>query len=170
MKKLTERLRMELKKPLGALLNEDEAIAAANANKKMVVAVGDECARTLIKAGAHLDVVVYDLRCMREPVDEETKNEIERFARERAKASAKNPAGYITDELEDAVQKVIGKGNGSVFVDGEEDLAALVAVARAPVGALVLYGQPREGIVAIRVDKRSKEKIARILEGMEKGA
>ncbi len=161
---------MEFKKPLGALMNEDEAIAAANASKKMVIAVGDECARTLINAKAHLDVVVYDLRCMREPVDEETKNGIEEFARANFRLSVKNPAGSITDELEDAVKKVVEQGRGSVFVEGEEDLATLLAVIQAPVGALVLYGQPREGIVAIRVDKRSKDRITRMLEEMERSA
>ena len=168
MRKLTERLRLELKKPLGTLIDEKEAIESANANKRMVIAVGDECAHTLIRSGARLDVVVYDLRCMREPVSEEAKQEIENFAGKGMRLEAKSPAGSISDELEGAVAEVIAKGKGSVFVDGEEDLAALVAVIRAPVGALVLYGQPREGIVAVKVDRRSKGKVARMLDEMEK--
>jgi hypothetical protein len=54
-----------------------------------------------------------------------------------------------------------------VVVDGEEDLLTLVAVLHAPEKSLVVYGQPQEGIVVVRVTKQKKEMIRRIVEAME---
>jgi uncharacterized protein (UPF0218 family) len=53
-----------------------------------------------------------------------------------------------------------------VLVEGEEDLLTLVAVLKAPENSLVVYGQPHEGIVAVRVDKTTKEKVRQIVETM----
>ena len=43
-----------------------------------------------------------------------------------------------------------------VLIDGEEDLLTIPAVIEAPLGAVVFYGQPFEGVVAVKVDERSK--------------
>jgi uncharacterized protein (UPF0218 family) len=54
-----------------------------------------------------------------------------------------------------------------VVVDGEEDLLVLVAVLYAPVGGLVVYGQPGEGVVVVRVTDAKRAEALGILKGME---
>jgi hypothetical protein len=50
-----------------------------------------------------------------------------------------------------------------LFVDGEEDLAAVVLQLLLPLGATIYYGQPNEGLVRWQVTEESKEKTAILL-------
>ena len=43
-----------------------------------------------------------------------------------------------------------------IFVEGEEDLAVLPLVLAAPLGVIILYGQPKEGVVLREVDAQAK--------------
>lgn len=53
-----------------------------------------------------------------------------------------------------------------VLIDGEEDLLTIPAVIEAPVGSVVFYGQPLEGVVAVSVDEKSKSKAREVLQQM----
>jgi hypothetical protein len=50
-----------------------------------------------------------------------------------------------------------------VRVRGEEDLLALVAIIEAPIGSLVIYSQPRMGVVLVDVDEQAKQNALSIL-------
>ena len=50
-----------------------------------------------------------------------------------------------------------------VRVIGEEDLAALPLIAYAPIDSRILYGQPSEGIVVVRVRKRIQERAKHLM-------
>jgi uncharacterized protein (UPF0218 family) len=67
------------------------------------------------------------------------------------------------------VKNAIEKGKGKIIVEGEEDLAALPALMLAPEGALVLYGQPGEGIVAVRAGRESASRAREIYSRMADG-
>ena len=54
-----------------------------------------------------------------------------------------------------------------ILVSGEEDLLLVPALARAPAGAILMYGQPGEGLVVVRADERSKEKARRLMALLE---
>jgi hypothetical protein len=69
----------------------------------------------------------------------------------------KNPAGTLTEELIRALDHAIMHPPATVIVDGEEDLAVIPLVIAAPDGAIVLYGQPHQGVVLRRVNKKAKE-------------
>ena len=56
-----------------------------------------------------------------------------------------------------------GEKPAMVLIDGEEDLLTIPAVIEAPLGAVVFYGQPLEGVVAVEVDERSKANARQIL-------
>lgn len=76
----------------------------------------------------------------------------------------RNPQGTITESAIDGIREALrGQKPARVAVKGEEDLLALPVIALAPVSALVFYGQPGEGIVAVRVDAESKSRIRAIL-------
>jgi len=52
-------------------------------------------------------------------------------------------------------------------VCGEEDLATIPAVVYAPIGSIVIYGQPKEGVVLIKVTPETKLRFAEMLRNME---
>lgn len=54
-----------------------------------------------------------------------------------------------------------------VRVEGEEDLLVIPAVLCSPLGAVVLYGQPEVGIVAIHVTEQKKLEVLRIASQFE---
>jgi uncharacterized protein (UPF0218 family) len=42
-------------------------------------------------------------------------------------------------------------------VDGEEDLAVIPLILAAPLGAIVLYGQPHKGVVMRTVNRKAQQ-------------
>jgi len=126
-----------------------------------IIAVGDRVSRNLEKSGFSPDVIIVDNKIMRKPVAPLEMVTDTTF-------SVNNPAGTITDEACKIVEKTMDSaGRVKVFVDGEEDLLTLVAVLSAPKGSIVVYGQPREGIVVVSVTYDSKRRIADIISRME---
>ncbi|HUS56655.1 MAG TPA: DUF359 domain-containing protein, partial [Thermoplasmata archaeon] len=53
-----------------------------------------------------------------------------------------------------------------IEVSGEEDLAALVVMATGPLGAHVIYGQPRRGLVLVHLDERIRDLASRAIRRM----
>ncbi len=166
--RLTEELRRELKEPLGELIKgpipepylriEDEL------RGKTVITVGDVVTENVLKLGISPSLALYDLRTKR----------TEYSPNINAKAvfvTVSNPPGTITKALLDAVRKafrLVERGRPvHILVSGEEDLAAIPAVLYAPYGSVVLYGQPDEGVVLIKVTPECKRRCAQILAKME---
>jgi uncharacterized protein (UPF0218 family) len=50
-----------------------------------------------------------------------------------------------------------------IVVSGEEDLLALPLFAMVPNGSVVLYGQPLEGMVIVRIDEKIRWKARDLL-------
>ena len=63
---------------------------------------------------------------------------------------------HIKSSLEDTTSSYF-------VVEGEEDLLTLPSVAFSPLGSIVFYGQPNEGLVVIQVDDHIKNKSLEIL-------
>ena len=62
--------------------------------------------------------------------------------------SAKNPPGHLTPSLIDAIEQALSNEESTVInVDGEEDLAPILIHCLAPIGSVVIYGQPKVGVV-----------------------
>ena len=153
--RLTPALRRKLKRPLGRLFPSSsvggEEFLSLMAGSSLVVAVGDRVAETVQAArGRSPDVFVVDGMERRVPRD------VPRIAH-AATLKAKNPAGRITRSARTAIKRaMVGEKPVMVLVEGEEDLLAIPAVVEAPVGAVVFYGQPAVGVVAVVVDEKSK--------------
>jgi len=126
-----------------------------------LIAVGDRVSRNIIEKGMPLDVLIIDNKVMRKaiaPLEIQTEKTLR----------ITNPAGTIADEAWSAIREAIDyEGRAKVLVEGEEDLLTLVAVLSAPENSMVVYGQPREGIVAINVTEDAKRKIHQIVDRME---
>jgi uncharacterized protein (UPF0218 family) len=162
---LTPNLRRKLKHPLGRFFPSvdvrGEEFLALVTRSLLVVTVGDRVTETLQETtGRSPDVFVVDGMERRAP------REIPRVAH-GSTLKAKNPAGRITRAARSAMKRAFaGKKPVMVLIEGEEDLLTIPAVIEAPLGTVVFYGQPMEGVVAVEVDERSKARARDILRRM----
>jgi len=159
-------LREELREPFGPVSTDVEATLAASG--RPLVTVGDIVTYHVLETGRTPDLAFVDERTERAAVDEEVREAVAttRFDRE---TTVENPAATLTAGLLAAVREGMDRAPRStlVRVDGEEDLAALPAIAAAPDGASVLYGQPGEGAVHVTVDGDVRDRVRSLLDRMD---
>ncbi|MBS3069867.1 GTP-dependent dephospho-CoA kinase family protein [Candidatus Micrarchaeota archaeon] len=158
---ISEKLREELKAPFGKVLNTHGMLQAARAAQGLIISVGDRCTYDLLQGGISPHVCIFDFRCMREPIGRHMQQYLEQ-ARPLMHA-IKNPAGEITSALEEAVKECLFREQGTILVEGEDDLASLLVMARAPIGALLIYGQPNEGAVTVEISGQIRQKAVSLL-------
>jgi GTP-dependent dephospho-CoA kinase len=169
--RLTPALRDALKTPFGKLYrcNGEEClrrIVESLKNPAKIISIGDVTTYNLLKAGVMPDICIVDDRTMRLPVDHDMRKGTAHAS--FRDVSVANPPGVITQELIDAIRKSMDSGKPvRIFVDGEEDLAVIPACEYAPVGSVVLYGQPNEGVVAVAVTEEKKRETLSLMEQME---
>lgn len=144
----------ELKKPLGKLFPNFEDAIDEIKSSKFLISVGDATFNNLISHDISPNVGIIDNLIQRKdhswdylPIDKIL--------------NAENPAGTITEDLWETIEKSISLAkngdNQLIVVDGEEDLAVLPCIIIAPEDTIVLYGQPNEGLVLLNVsDLRQK--------------
>jgi hypothetical protein len=166
--KLPEEMRPVLRRPLGILLRDAQSFLGflKEKNPPRLVAVGDVVTASLLEAGVEPDIVVVDSTVMRSPVEEDVRKVIKRFKGREVKV--KNPAGTITPELRRTLKTA--RPPVKVVVEGEEDLATIPAVLSSPIGSLVVYGQPGQGLVAVEVTGEKREEFLKFLQRFEKMA
>ncbi|MBO3770076.1 MAG: GTP-dependent dephospho-CoA kinase family protein [Thermoproteota archaeon] len=157
--KATEETRRIVKKPLGILLRgESEIRSFLKGFNGPLITVGDIVSESLVQMGFEPRLCIVDGKTMRKPI----------IVAECLKSGRRiflltNPPGTISKDSWNVVKEAVSSPNSTIIVDGEEDLLTLVAVQSAPEGSLVLYGQPGEGVVAIRVDESSRKMVSEIL-------
>lgn len=167
---LPEELRPELKNPLGRLCRgeglecvrvmEQELRAA-----KKIAAVGDMTAFYLLKANILPDLAIVDNRTKRMPVPDHVVANLDHDSYKRVEV--KNPPATLTRELMDLIRDSLGSEERvKIVVDGEEDLATLPAILYAPLGSVVVYGQPNEGSVLVNVTAEKKRHIEEFMKRM----
>jgi len=170
--RLTSALRDRFKTPFGKLYRGKSEECLRDIVKSLgkptkVISIGDVTTYYLLKAGIVPDMCIVDNLTMRLPVDHEVRKGT---AHESFKdVRVKNPPGVVTKELIDAIRDNMGSRKPvRIFVDGEEDLAVIPACEYAPVGSVVLYGQPGEGVVAVTVTEAKKRETLSLMEQMIK--
>jgi len=166
--RLTPQLRQELKSPLGTLLrgSPDEAMQRLKQlireeKPSVTISVGDVVSQNMTKSSIPVQVAIVDNKVMRERI---TPTQV----RAERTLNVRNPPGTITREAWTTILRALKlKQSTKVLVEGEEDLLTLAAVLQAPDNALVVYGQPDEGVVAVRVTEQTRERVRRVIEAME---
>jgi GTP-dependent dephospho-CoA kinase len=149
-----------LKRPFGTLVVEKhvtkQKISYMLDGIRNVITVGDATTERLVSFGITPQIAVIDgmerrSKCYRS---------MNYYAKEM---SCINPAGTISKEavhiLEHALKELPPV---RVKVLGEEDLLALPLLSMAPRGSAVLYGQPLEGLVVVKITEE-KQKQAKAL-------
>jgi GTP-dependent dephospho-CoA kinase len=162
--RLPEGLRAKLAEPLGKVYSGEESkgeeFKQLVFGSPMTITVGDRVTDTLGELGRTPDLQVVD------GIERRMKREASKVPFARL-IKVKNPAGSITAETIAGMRKAfVGKKPVRVQVDGEEDLVAMLAIAMAPVSAMVFYGQPGVGVVAVKANAISKARNRAILAEM----
>jgi uncharacterized protein (UPF0218 family) len=168
---LPESLRGELKDPLGSVYTDADGLLA-DAGRPLI-AVGDIVTYHLLQADSRPAVALVDGKTKREAVADEVNEAIDTGSFDRH-VTVRNPAATLTAGLLEAVRAAVarataGEGQSTVIeiVSGEEDLAALPALAIAPEHAAVVYGQPDEGMVLAAADEETRAGVWDLLERMD---
>lgn len=165
---LTPELRIKLKSPIGTLIrgNFSETMQKfkdiiAEEEPNFIISVGDTVSRNLVKSKVPLKLSIVDNKCMR-------KKTYPTYFPVKETIYVKNPQGTITEEAITAIHNAMKiNGHVKIVVDGEEDLLTLIVVSYAPENSLVVYGQPYEGIVSVKVTSEKKNEVAEILNAMK---
>ena len=155
--KLDENLIGEFKKPLGKLYPEFEDAIPMIKEASFLISVGDQTTKNLVDIDLIPDLGIIDNRIQRKDHNYD-------IIRTENILDADNPAGTITENLWETIEEAISltledSGNRIIVVKGEEDLAVLPCLLIAPEDAVILYGQPNEGLVFVNVcEGKSKAK------------
>lgn len=160
-------LRPRLKKPYGKLFPGDHPSVVDQIrdclDESLVIAVGDVTTYNLFKAGVRPRLCFIDQYTKRTAVSKAIAAVTART--DYVNVYVKSPAGMLSGEMVLAIKEALASADKHicVCVDGEEDLATLPVIALCDVGSLVLYGQPDEGLVCVRVTDEKKEEMSGML-------
>ncbi len=161
----------DLKRPFGTLFkgpSDDPSVAFIAATQGVVsdvlVCVGDIVTQTAVLSGILPRIGVIDGHTQR---TQEGALIDELVAVFDSVIHCRNPASTVTSELIEACREALNQtGSVLLIVDGEEDLTPIPLILLAPLGLVLIYGQPDQGIVQRRVDESSKSNARRIWDRM----
>jgi uncharacterized protein (UPF0218 family) len=152
---LPEDKRFHFKTPFGVLYSDIHMVLQEIAGKT-IYSVGDVVTFHLLQSGVIPAIAVIDGHTMREPFNLSPSG----F---RRSLTARNPPGTLTSELMNVLRQAVTDPEVLIIVEGEEDLAVVPLMLEAPLGAVILYGQPGEGIVLCEVTPAAKQKAREML-------
>lgn len=160
---LPDNLRKIFSKPHGELYNTVDVFLKSAQGEKLLIAVGDETVKKINKIkGYSANLSIVDFKVKRK-LKFSNLGQLG-FDENINKISVINPQATINNSLNLAIYSFFREPTRRVvLVDGEEDLAVVPCVLLAPLGTLVLYGQPDQGVVAIIVTDEVKAKFFKYL-------
>lgn len=164
--RLPENLRDKFKAPLGKLILDSDA-TKENILKEIppgsvIITVGDVTSEKIMDFG---------IIPLLQIVDGKTKRgqyQIPPSSQPLITIECDNPAGEINPKSIEIIQKSLASQSPvQILVNGEEDLLVIPVCIHAPEGAVVMYGQPNEGLVVVHIDSEIKNKTKTLLDLME---
>lgn len=166
--RITPELRMKFKEPFGVLIagsfteTMDKIVDIVERERPpKIISVGDTVSRNLHERQMSPQLSITDNKRRRKKLKPRI------FAGMHI-VKVSNPQGTISEEAIAAVRQALeGEERVHIIVDGEEDLLTIVAVLYAPEKSLVVYGQPFEGIVVVKVNSKKKAEAEDFLKAMK---
>ncbi len=155
-----------MKRPLGILLPEKD-VSKKNIQKfiapdSFVITVGDRTTQKMVDFGMMPSVQIIDGQ------EKRIKRDIPGNSDDYTLLTCTNPAAEITPQSIDTIRKAFtSKTPVRILVTGEEDLLVLPVCIFAPENSIVLYGQPNEGLVIVKVTPEIRNKTQKLLDLME---
>jgi uncharacterized protein (UPF0218 family) len=122
-----------------------------------IITVGDVVSTEARIAGIHVNLSIIDGKTMRHGYAPP-------ISKTRVTFQVVNPAGTITQESWQTIKNALRENEATIIVEGEEDLLAIPAVLEAPLSALIVYGQPSQGIVVVEATSQRKTELAKFLD------
>jgi uncharacterized protein (UPF0218 family) len=166
---LPDKLRDELKKPWGPLVNNTKLFNNIK-EEKFIVSIGDQVTYTILKKNIKPIFCIIDYKTKRKKCNEEIINLIKSYGDKILKV--KNPPGCISVDLWNNIKKAYSEMGFNAFrieVEGEEDLATLPAIILSPNrDVTIIYGLPDKGVVIVKTNEENKVKAKKIINGMWK--
>ena len=130
-------------------------------NHGALVAVGDVTVKGLMDMGILPDIAFVDGQTKRKALDASL---LVNKAEYPLNNSVTNPPGQLTPALLEVVRWSLQQDEPVlVEVEGEEDLAPMFVLATAPLGTIIVYGQPRQGVVMRILDLQAKQRARNLL-------
>ena len=166
--RLSENLREELRIPLGVLVPDEKAnsvtICAHIVDASCVITVGDMTTQRLIEFGIVPNLQIVDGLEKRLPRSSPV------LPSGTIEMTCTNPPAEITDESIARIREAFCSDKPvRLTVRGEEDLLVIPVCIFAPENSVVLYGQPHEGMVIVRIDENTRRKTQTLLDSMYRG-
>ena len=164
--KLPDNLREQLKIPLGLLLLESEAnkknIQKHISENSFIITVGDRTTEKMIEFGLIPSLQIIDGQ------EKRIKRNIPENFDVSTLLTCDNPAAEITDQSIETIKKAfISQAPVRITVNGEEDLLVIPVCIHAPENSVVMYGQPNEGLVIVKITPEIRNKTQKLLDSME---
>jgi uncharacterized protein (UPF0218 family) len=148
------------KKPAGILIRNEEInldSLSPYLKTQLIISVGDATTEKLLSLGVVPSIQIVDGREQREKRKLPEKS----YATE---IKCVNPAGGISNDAISAVKKaLVSEKPVRITVDGEEDLMGVIVLAIAPDDSVMFYGQPLEGLVAIKINEESRNRFREVI-------
>jgi len=166
MRILPDNLRDLLKKPIGKLVDEKQLFKLLK-NEKHIVSIGDLVTYTLLKNDIEPFFCIIDFKTRRGNCSPEIKDTIKSYGKKSI--NIKNPPATITDDLWNAIKLAfenLEEGSLRIEIDGEEDLASLVAIYMAPPDVTIIYGLPDKGVLVVKPTPKNKKFVKEVLDKM----
>ena len=163
--KLPDSLREQMKIPLGILLPESQTqkdeIQKYLSENSYIITVGDRTTEKMIDFDLIPSLQIIDGQEKREKrIPPKLENETE--------LTVDNPAAEITPQSISIIKKAFTMQSPvRILVNGEEDLLVLPVCIHAPDNAVVMYGQPHEGLVIVKITTEIRNKVQTLLDLME---
>jgi GTP-dependent dephospho-CoA kinase len=162
--RLPEKLRDQLKRPLGILIKDDDA-TKENISKNIpkdafIITVGDASTEKMIHFGFNPSLQIVD------SLEKRNKRDLPE-GNVKTILACKNPAAEITQASISVIRKALEMTPPvRIIVTGEEDLLVLPVVIYAPDNSVIFYGQPNEGLVIVRMTEEVRNKAKSIMRSM----
>ena len=128
-----------------------------NKSSNLTVVVGDSSLEKFITKKWPFNIGIFDKRILRQPYSSPVIDQI------KPNSTVINPAGIISTQLVKTLQDSLEQEYKYIFVEGEEDLAAVAMVMLAPLQSKIYYGQPHNGLVEMTVNEKRKEDFRKVL-------
>ena len=162
---LPESLRKELKIPLGVLLPDAEAnrenIEKFLSDDSYVITVGDRTTEKMIDFGLVPSLQIID------NLEKRAKRESPKSQENTTELLVDNPPAEITAQSIELIKNAfLSTPPVRIIVTGEEDLLVIPVCIHAPENAVVLYGQPNEGLVIVKITSEIRNKTQKLLDSM----
>jgi len=163
--RLPENLREQLKIPLGDLLPDAETskenILQNIRTNSFIITVGDATTEKMANFGMMPSLQIVDGQ------EKRTKRTFPVSVGINTELSCENPAGEITAQSIDVIKQAMGANPPvRITVNGEEDLLVIPVCIHAPENSVVLYGQPNQGLVIVKITQEVRNNTQKILDSM----